>query len=268
MSSSWGDALSVKILRDSNALAAAAAADVAAVLRLAVQDRGEANAMFATGNSQLATLERLVALKGIPWAQVRVFHMDQYVGLDPEHPASFSRYIRERIVARVKPSPLGAHYVDTDSRAVPEYAALLRAHPLDLCVMGIGENGHLAFNDPPVADFDDPLDVKAVGLDAACRRQQVGEGHFASLADVPTHAVTVTIPALLRAGQVIVVCPEVRKAPAVAAALGGPITTECPASVLRRCDHARLYLDADSASLIVPQTYRTTSMTTSRSRSK
>jgi glucosamine-6-phosphate deaminase len=250
MSPSWGDALRVRILPDSDGLAVAAAADVAAVLRAAVQDRGDANAMFATGNSQLAMLDALGSLEGIPWARVRVFHMDQYVGIDPQHAASFSRYIRERIVDRVDPPPLGAHYVGTKSEAAPEYAALLRAHPLDLCVMGIGENGHLAFNDPPVADFADPLDVKVVELDEACRRQQVGEGHFATLAGVPTHAVTVTIPALLRARQIVVVCPEARKAAAVADALGGPITTACPASVLRRCDHARLYLDADSASLM------------------
>jgi glucosamine-6-phosphate deaminase len=247
MSPSW-DPLIVNVLPDAEALAAAGAADVAAVLRSAVGKRGEANAMFATGNSQLAMLDVLVALDGIPWAKVRVFHMDQYVALDPEHPASFSRYIRERVVDRVSPAPLGAHYVGTDTQAAGEYAALLHAHPLDLCVMGIGENGHLAFNDPPVADFDDPWDVKVVELDAACRRQQVGEGHFATLDDVPTHAITVTIPALLRASQVVVVCPESRKAAAVAAALGGPVATDCPASALRRCDHARLYLDADSAS--------------------
>jgi glucosamine-6-phosphate deaminase len=203
--------------------------------------------MFATGNSQLAMLDKLVSLPGIPWDSVTIFHMDQYVGLDPEHPASFSRYIRDRLVLRVSPPPAAAHYVGGDAA---HYASLLRDHPLDLCVMGIGENGHLAFNDPPVADFDDPLDVKVVELDEACRLQQVGEGHFAALADVPTHAVTVTIPGLLRAAQVIVVCPESRKAAAVAAALDGPITTACPASVLRRCDHARLYLDASSASLL------------------
>jgi glucosamine-6-phosphate deaminase len=119
--------------------------------------------------------------------------------------------------------------------------------------MGIGENGHLAFNDPPVANFDDPVDVKVVALDEPCRRQQVGEGHFPTLEDVPTHAVTVTIPALLRAASVTVVCPEERKAAAVRAALTGPISTACPASVLRRAPHARLYLDAGSASLLPPE---------------
>ena len=130
------------------------------------------------------------------------------------------------------------------------YADLLRAHPLDLCCCGIGENGHLAFNDPPVADFDDPLDVKIVALDDASRRQQVAEGHFATVDDVPTHAITVTIPALLRAGRVLAIVPEMRKAAPVQAALEGPISTACPASFLRTQPHATLYLDADSASLL------------------
>ena len=123
-------------------------------------------------------------------------------------------------------------------------------HPLDLCCCGIGENGHLAFNDPPVADFDDPLDVKVVALEEASRRQQVAEGHFASIADVPTHAITVTIPALLRARRVLAIVPEQRKAAPVQAALEGPISTACPASYLRTQPHATLYIDDESASLL------------------
>ena len=130
------------------------------------------------------------------------------------------------------------------------YAALLQQHPLDLCCLGIGENGHLAFNDPPVADFADPLDVKVVELDRACRAQQVNEGHFPGLDDVPTHAITVTIPALLRAGRVLAIVPEERKAEPVAAALTGPITTACPASALRTISQAIVYLEPDSARLL------------------
>ena len=130
------------------------------------------------------------------------------------------------------------------------YARLLADHPLDLTCLGIGENGHLAFNDPPVADFDDPLDVKEVELDAACRQQQVGEGHFPSVDDVPRTAITLTIPALLRAVHVLAIVPEKRKATAVHAALTGPVTTACPASILRRTPHATLFLDAESASLL------------------
>jgi glucosamine-6-phosphate deaminase len=129
---------------------------------------------------------------------------------------------------------------------------LLRANPADLCALGFGENGHLAFNDPPFADFDDPLWVKVVKLDDVSRRQQVGEGHFASIQEVPTHAVTLTIPALLAARRVLAIVPEGRKAEAVARALKGAITTDCPASILRRTAHAHLFLDADSAAKILP----------------
>jgi len=178
--------------------------------------------------------------------------MDEYVGVHPDHPASFQRYMRERVATRVQLRAF--HYLWGDaSDPVAEagrYANLLADHPLDLCCLGIGENGHLAFNDPPVADFADPLDVKVVALDAPCRRQQVGEGHFASLDEVPTHAVTVTIPALLRARRVLAVVPEARKAAPVRAALEGPVSTECPASVLRRHPDATLHLDPDSASAL------------------
>ncbi len=233
-------------------IAAAAADQAAAVLAAAVADRGVANAMFATGNSQLAFLQSLTGRDGVPWDRVTVFHMDEYVDLPDDHPASFRRYIRERITEVVHPRVV--HYVD-GSAADPaaecvRYAELLAAHPLDLCCMGIGENGHLAFNDPGVADFADPEDVKVVELDEACRAQQVGEGHFPDVSAVPRLAITVTIPALLRARQVVVVCPEERKAPAVRDALEGPVTTDCPASILTTQGHATLYLDAGSASLL------------------
>jgi glucosamine-6-phosphate deaminase len=229
-------------------MAVAAASDVAAVLQTAIAARGQANAMFATGNSQLAMLDALVGDHAIEWDRVRVFHMDEYVGLPDDHPASFARYIRERIVEKVV--PFDVFYVGNTEGAAVEYAAVLRQWPLDLCVMGIGENGHLAFNDPPVADFNDPLDVKVVTLDETCRRQQVGEGHFPTLDDVPTRAVTVTIPALLRARQVVVVCPDARKASAVKEALTGAVRTACPASILQRVEHARLYLDSESAKFL------------------
>jgi glucosamine-6-phosphate deaminase len=181
---------------------------------------------------------------------VIAFHMDEYVGVGPDHPAGFRHWIRLRIGDRV--GARAAHYLD--GLADPEaecarYAALLRAHPLDLCCLGIGENGHLAFNDPPVADFEDPLDVKVVELDATCRLQQVNEGHFPDVDAVPRQAMTVTVPALLRAKTVIAVVPEGRKAAPVRAALEGPVTTACPASALRTAANAVLHLDPDSASL-------------------
>jgi glucosamine-6-phosphate deaminase len=232
---------------------AAAAADTAAgILRGAVARHGVAHAMFATGNSQLAFVDALVAAdRSVPWSDVVVFHMDEYVGVGPDHPAGFRHWIRDRIVARVHPR--AAHYLD--GLAPPEaecarYAALLQEHPFDLCCLGIGENGHLAFNDPPVADFDDPLDVKVVTLDEGCRRQQVGEGHFPTEADVPDQAMTVTIPALLRAHRVLAVVPEARKAEPVRASLEGPVATRCPASELQRTPHATVFLDADSAALL------------------
>ena len=235
-------------------MARAAADEAAAVLRGAVAANGVAHAMFATGNSQIAFVDALVsATADVPWGDVVVFHMDEYVGVGPDHPASFRRWIRERIVEPT--GPRAAHYID--GLAPPEaecgrYAQLLRLQPLDLCCLGIGENGHLAFNDPPVADFDDDLDVKVVVLEGACRRQQVHEGHFATEDDVPEQAVTVTIPALLRASRVLAVVPEARKAEPVRAALEGPVTNSCPASILQRTPHAAIFLDADSAGLLSP----------------
>jgi glucosamine-6-phosphate deaminase len=231
------------------AMAARAAADAAAVIGAAVATAGRANVMLATGNSQLAFLAALAGHQ-LDWSRVTCFHMDEYVGIDAGHPASFRRYLRERVEAVVRPRAF--HYIEGDA-ADPEaecrrYAALLADHPLDLCCLGIGENGHLAFNDPPVADFDDPQAVKVVTLDDACRRQQVGEGHFATVDQVPPRAITVTIPALLAAATVMAVVPEARKAEPVRRALTEPVSTACPATVLRTRANVRLYLDAGSAS--------------------
>jgi glucosamine-6-phosphate deaminase len=245
-------ALDVRIFETPSDLAAAAAGDAAAALRTAIDERGAAHVMLATGNSQLAFLDELVRRDGIDWSRVTAFHMDEYVGVSAEHPASFERYMRERVAARVP--ELTFNYLSGDSGdpelAAERYEAMLRTHPLDLCCCGVGENGHLAFNDPSVADFDDERDVKIVALEQASRRQQVGEGHFTDVDAVPTHAITVTIPALLRAKRVLAIVPERRKAVAVRDALLGPISTACPASKLRDTPHATLYLDADSASLL------------------
>jgi glucosamine-6-phosphate deaminase len=234
------------------ALARAVADRTATVMRQAVAERGVAHVMFATGNSQLAFIDILVEhTMDVPWADTVVFHMDEYVGVGPDHPAGFQKWIRERIVDRA--APRAAYYVeglgDPDAECA-RYSKLLADHPLDLCCLGIGENGHLAFNDPPVADFRDPLDVKVVELDGPCRQQQVNEGHFPDLGSVPTHAITVTIPALLRAREVFAIVPESRKAEPVLAALTGPISTSCPASALRTISHASIHLDPDSARLL------------------
>jgi glucosamine-6-phosphate deaminase len=244
------EALTVRVYPSIGALAVGAARDCAQLLRTAIHERGHANLMLATGTSQLVFLAELVKEDGIDWSRVTGFHMDEYVGLPASHPASFERYMRERVAAHL---PFGAfHYVhgsapDPEAEAA-RYAGLLLDHPVDICCLGIGENGHLAFNDPPVADFEDPLIVKVVELDDRCKLQQVGEGHF----DVPPQAITVTIPGLLRARHTLAIVPEARKADPVRAALEGPVTTAVPASILQRAPHAVLYLDEDSAAALTP----------------
>ncbi|MCI0351234.1 MAG: 6-phosphogluconolactonase, partial [Acidobacteriales bacterium] len=163
--------------------------------------KGSAAAILATGNSQIKFLEQLISLGGIEWSRITLFHMDEYLGIDANHTASFRRYMRERVEQRVKPRVY--HYIEGDA-ALPldecaRYTRLLETQPIDLCCLGIGENGHLAFNDPPVADFNDPHKVKLVQLDRACREQQVNEGHFPNLDAVPPYAFTLTIPALCSA---------------------------------------------------------------------
>jgi glucosamine-6-phosphate deaminase len=246
------DQLPVRIFASLADLAAAAAEDAANGLTAAIAARGRARAIIATGNSQDLFLEKLTQRAGIAWSKVELFHMDEYLGMPITHPASFRRYLKQRVFDRVHPA--AAHYLEGDAleplKAMRDYAAQLAAAPVDLCCLGIGENGHLAFNDPPVADFSDLEPIKLAKLDEQCRRQQVGEGHFPNLDAVPAYAITLTIPTLCRVGRMIAVVPEKRKAEAVRASLEGPIATACPGSFLRKQAHAVLYLDADSASLL------------------
>jgi len=242
------DQLHVAIFPDQEAAGRAQAEYVREKLVEAIREKGDANVILATGNSQLAFLRALCALPGIEWRKVRIFHMDEYVGISDAHPASFVRYIREKVADRVGPLAFYPMRGDAaDPQAVcDEYEELLRRYPADLCCMGIGENGHLAFNEPHDANFWDPRWVRRITLDERSRRQQVGEGHFATLDEVPKEAITLTIPALLAARHVVVQVPEARKAEAVNRALFGPISNACPASILRTCAHARLYLDRES----------------------
>ena len=246
------DKLRVFIHPSSFALASAAAEEAAEVLRGAVEARGVAHAMFATGNSQLEFTQALVAGgMEIPWHRVVVFHMDEYVAIPPDHPAGFAKWIRERIVEVVR--PLRSYLIDSGADPADEcqrYSDLLVENPLDLCCLGIGENGHLAFNDPPGADLNDPLSVRVVTLEESCRLQQVNEGHFPDISSVPAQAITVTIPGLLSAERVVAVVPEGRKAQPVARSLRGPISSECPASALRTKVGASLHLDPSSGSLL------------------
>ncbi len=244
--------LPVTIYPTNEALGRAAALDAREIIQAAIAERGTANIIIATGNSQLTFLHALRDLDGIDWSKVTVFHMDEYVGIDPNHPASFPLFLRQHIIDAVKPGkfyPVPGQPEDV-AQACRDYEALLRAHPADMVAMGWGENGHIAFNDPPYADFDDPVWVKVVELADASRRQQVGEGHFASLSVVPVHAITLTVPALLAPKHILCIVPEARKAEAVRACLTEPISEDRPGSILRTVSHAKLYIDTDSAALI------------------
>jgi glucosamine-6-phosphate deaminase len=244
--------LSVHLYPSSKEAGAAAAALTAARIRDAVASRGRVRIIVATGNSQLDFIDALTSIPNLPWHAAEIFHMDEYAGMAANHPASFRKWIRERVTDRVHPA--SADYLDgqaQDLRAeCDRYTALLNAAPIDLAFVGIGENGHIAFNDPHVAKFEDPLTVKVVDLDENCRRQQVGEGHFATLADVPREALTLTCPALLRARQLVCCVPEARKAEAVRTSLEGPLTESCPGSALRTHPEAHMYLDEEAASLL------------------
>jgi glucosamine-6-phosphate deaminase len=243
---------SVHIEADVGAVARGAADVVAGAVATAVAARGAANVMFAAGTSQLALLAELATRRGLRWRDVTGFHMDEYLGVGIDDPVGFAHYMREHVATPLQPGAF--HYLD-GAAADPgaecvRYAAVLADHPRDVCCLGIGENGHLAFNDPAVADFTDPQTVKVVELEEASRRQQVGEGHFAAVDEVPSRALTVTIPALVAASTVVVVAPETRKATAVREALDGPVSTACPASILQRLDHAHVFLDPASAALL------------------
>lgn len=229
---------------------AAAATTAAAFIRNAIAARGSARIMVATGNSQLALIDALMADDSVAWDRVEAFHMDEYVGLPATHSASFRLWLNTRVAGR---RPLRAmHLIEGDAASpaaeIARYTALLSAGPIDVAFVGFGENGHIAFNDPPVADFNDPAMLKVVTLDAACRRQQVGEGHFPDLDAVPREAITVTCSGLFRASAWVCCVPEARKAQAVHDALEGPLGTACPASLVRRHPQATVFLDPDSAS--------------------
>jgi glucosamine-6-phosphate deaminase len=244
------DQLTVEIHPSIEAMGAAAAAGAAAKIRDAIAQNGQARVIFATGNSQFPFVEALRGYTDIPWDAVTAFHMDEYAGMADDHPASFRRWIRERIEETFHPKAV--HYLQGDAEDLDaecrRFEALLREAPIDLICMGIGENGHIAFNDPPVADFNDTAWVKVVELDRECRLQQVGEGHFPTFDDVPTHALTLTVPALIAPKAIQVVAPEERKAAAVRRTINDPISEACPATILRRQAHARLFLDPASAS--------------------
>ena len=244
------DALPVRVYAHGQDLAADAAQTARQHLQATLETQGRATVLLATGNSQLRFLKNLTGLSGINWSRITLFHLDEYLGIAAEHPGSFRRYLRDRVLSQV--SPQAFHFLEGDAHEpiaeCERYTRLLQAQPIALCCLGIGENGHLAFNDPAVAHFNEPPTVKIVKLDLKCRQQQVREGYFPHLPAVPKYALTLTIPLLCSAKKMICVVPDTCKAPAVRDALRGPIATTCPASILRRQPQAILFLDLESAS--------------------
>lgn len=245
------DQMPVHVFASNEAMGQRAADDLAETLKQVVAGQGRASVILATGNSQLNLMKALRVKTDVPWDKIVLFHMDEYLGMSDRHPASFARYIREKLVDYVHPRtfyPLRGDAPNVQAE-LERYRALLDAHPADVCVLGIGENGHLAFNDPP-ADFKTTAVIHIVDLDHKCRMQQVGEGHFPTLDDVPTQALSLTVPALLAANKMLCLVPEARKAEAIKAALEGPVTPDCPASILRTQRHVTMYLDVDSAAML------------------
>lgn len=244
--------MTVTVHASARAMSEAVAGQVAAVLADAIASRGRARIIIGTGPSQAGFIAALVERTGVDWSRVEVFHMDEYLGMAASHPASFRRWLREHLTDRVRPGTvheLAGDAADPVAEA-ERYASLLNAAPIDLSCVGFGENGHLAFNDPHAADFNDPCTVKLVALDDRCRMQQVGEGHFRSLAESPAEALTVTLPALMRAATVVACVPDRRKADAVRMALEGPVAPSCPASLVRTHPNAFVHLDPEAASLL------------------
>ena len=246
------DLLEIKIFESRAEMGAVAAQEIKAGILSMLETKETINMIFAAAPSQNEVLASLAQDKSIPWNRVNAFHMDEYIGLASDAPQGFGNFLKAHIfgLADFK----SVHYIDptaTDADAECErYTALLKEYPTDIVVMGIGENGHIAFNDPPVADFNDPKMVKPVGLDEICRNQQVNDGCFAKLDDVPKTAITLTVPTLFAGKKLFCIVPAKTKANAVYATVTGEIGEACPASMLRRHANAVLYLDGDSSALL------------------
>ena len=240
----------IRILADKYSLGRAASDHAARSLRQAIRDQGTARIIAATGASQFEFLEALTSTPGIDWEHVELFHLDEYVGLPITHPASFRKYLLDRLFHKTGIT----RYHLLDGEGDPKVAAMNAGHelllrPVDLAFVGIGENGHLAFNDPP-ADFEVEEPYLIVELDDACRQQQVNEGWFPKLADVPKKAISMTVRQIMRAREIIAVVPDARKAHAVKCCLEGEVGPMAPASILRDHANTTIYLDTNSASLL------------------
>lgn len=241
------DRLTVESFATRADMGAAAATDIAIALRERLSTQPNVRMVFAAAPSQAEMLGVLASTPGIDWSRVTAFHMDEYIGLDPASPARFANWLDAHVFTRL---PFAAVYRITpepDAHAeLARYAALMNEAPIDFVCLGIGVNGHIAFNDPPVADFNDPVDVKIVELDDICRQQQVDDDCFPDLGSVPHHAITLTVPRLMRADRLFCVVPGAVKRDAVSKALHAPLSTECPASILRTHAACTLYIDKDS----------------------
>src|SRR5688572_28185638 len=242
----------VRTFADRLTMSRAAALDAAETLRACIHTKGSARIIAATGASQFDFLEALTHESDIDWSRVEMFHLDEYVGLSIDHPASFRRYLLDRFINKVS---VGRYYLLNGEENPMEAAAavgrVLAERTVDVAFVGIGENGHLAFNDPP-ADFDTEQPYLIVTLDPACRRQQVGEGWFGSIEEVPAQAITMSVRQILKSAEIIAVVPDARKAEAVKACVEGPISPMAPASVLQTHPKTTLFLDSDSASMLTP----------------
>ncbi|MBE3111096.1 MAG: glucosamine-6-phosphate deaminase [Acidobacteria bacterium] len=243
--------MDLRVFESKQALATAAAEDAAAVIESAIAARGRAGIVAATGASQFEFLDRLIKAPGIDWARTVFFHLDEYIGLPRTHPASFRKYLTERIIERVHPGAF--HLVDGEApdpvAECKRLGGLIAREPIDVAFVGIGENGHLAFNDPP-ADFEIDEPYLVVNLDQRCRQQQLGEGWFARIEDVPARAISMSIRQVLRSQRIVCVVPDQRKAEAVRQSVEWEVSPWRPASVLRTHAGATLYLDEASASLL------------------
>ena len=244
--------MKIVIHEDRAAMGGAAAAEAAIALKAACDRKGSATLVVATGSSQFEVLAALGTTAGIPWDVITIYHLDEYVGLSSNHPASFRRYLRERFVDRLPIRPKAFHEVGVEADPVAEcrrLAALVPPDEFDVSMIGIGENAHVAFNDPP-ADFETMAPYLVVSLDEPCRRQQVGEGWFPSLESVPMQALSMSIRRILASRTIVCSVPDRRKAEAVRAAVEGPLTPTVPGSILRTHPHCSLHLDREAASLL------------------
>ena len=244
----------LRVFDDKRVLGKAAAEHAANAIRQAIESRGRARVIAATGASQFEFLDALTAMPGIAWDKIELFHLDEYIGLPESHPASFRKYLRERLINKTGISHHHLMHGESDSaQTIRQVSQAITAAPVDVAFVGIGENGHLAFNDPP-ANFETEEPYIIVNLDEPCRRQQVGEGWFKDVSEVPPQAISMSVRQILRAKEILVIVPDARKAQAVKACFEGRVSPMAPASILRTHPNAAVYLDKQSAALLTPAT--------------